>query len=608
MSIYKKTLLIIGLTLGGLIFVLSIIVPTLLLQSFSEVEELSIRQKIETISRTFEKNLEDFTSKLYDWSSWDDAYAFIVNRNSQFVASNITYDGLKSINIDIMLFVNSSGEVVFETALDRQNKILAPITGEVKTAVMSASKLLDGADIKKKISGYLCFQSSQPLIISARPILNSQGEGPSRGSLVFGRHLDESEMEKFRAVSAPDLTLKQFNDENPGDDFVIARLHLYGAEKIFIQTLNDSYIAGYTVLNDIYQKPSMILGSKFKRVIYEQGKKSVYYFILILWGVIFISGALALSLLNEFVIKRLDRLGVEVGKIGAKKDFSARVAMTGNDEFTDLAFEINSMLGSLENSRHELQEALMNLDVANRAKNDFLSNMSHEIRTPMTPMIGYTDLLWDTSLSDEQREFLQRVRSSSNILLSTINDILDYSKIESGELELDMTDFQVDMAVIESVGVAKHSADLKNIRLITNVDKKSSERVTGDCARVKQILTNLISNAVKYTNSGDINIDVKASGEDDISISFDFSVADRGIGISEDKQVAIFLPFVQGDGSSTRRHGGTGLGLTISDRLVKLMGGERIFIQSKAGAGSRFYFTIKFEKFKNIDQDEKSES
>jgi len=579
----------------------------LLLQSFSEVEELSIRQKIETVSRTFERNLTEFSSKLYDWAAWDDAYAFVVNRNSQFVTSNINYEGLKNINVDMMLFTDSSNEVVFETSLDKTNKKLTPITDEVKIALISAAKLLNGADIKKNISGYLCFQSAQPLIIAVLPILNSMGEGPAHGSLVFGRHLDESEIGKFRAVSTPDLIIKQFDDENPGDDFVIARLHLYGTNKIFVQTFDDSCIAGYTILNDIYQKPALILGSKFKRVIYEQGKKSVYYFILILWGVIFISGALALSLLNEFVIKRLDRLGIEVGKIGAKKDFRARVAMAGNDEFTDLAGEINAMLESLENSRHELQQALMNLDVANRAKNDFLSNMSHEIRTPMTPMMGYADLLWETNLSEEQREFLQRVRSSSRILLSTINDILDYSKIESGELELDRTDFQLDMAVVESVGVAQHSADLKDIKLITNIDAKASARVNGDSARVKQILTNLISNAIKYTNSGDININVKVSREDDLFMNVDFSVVDRGIGVSEDKQVAIFLPFVQGDGSSTRRHGGTGLGLTISDRLVKLMGGERIFIQSKEGSGSRFYFTLKFEKFKNNEQEEKPE-
>ena len=289
------------------------------------------------------------------------------------------------------------------------------------------------------------------------------------------------------------------------------------------------------------------------------------------------------NLFNE-LMQRIETSEINAGE--TRNELEERVISLASDLAKNRR-GLKRMTKALDASREDAASTL-------RTKNQFLVNMSHEIRTPMNGVLGMTELLLGTELNAKQHRFGQTIRRSAEALLNIINDILDFSRIESGKLNLEHVDFNLRETVEDILELLAEPAEKKGIELACYISGILNTRVTGDPGRLRQILTNIIGNAVKFTSEGEVLVRVTTREENDDNALFLFEVTDTGKGITPELQAKIFEPFSQGDGSTTRRYGGPGLGLTISRELVSLMGGD-IKVESRLGKGSKFEFTARID-------------
>ena len=258
----------------------------------------------------------------------------------------------------------------------------------------------------------------------------------------------------------------------------------------------------------------------------------------------------------------------------------------------ELALIIEERTEELRTAKEKAEIASQKAEMASQTKSEFLANMSHEIRTPLNGVVGMTDLALETELTREQREYLDTVKLSADALLTVINDILDFSKIEAGKIDLEALDFCIRDGLEATLKTIAVRADEKGLELLCEVAPEVPEVVCGDFSRLRQIVVNLLGNAIKFTDEGEVALKVELEGQNGDSCILHFTVSDTGIGIPQEKQDSIFDAFSQADNSTTRKYGGTGLGLSISMRLVAMMGGK-IFVKSEMGRGSQFHFTTR---------------
>ncbi|MBN1287098.1 MAG: HAMP domain-containing protein, partial [Anaerolineae bacterium] len=380
MTLRTKTLAIIGATLLGLIGILYVASQSILVGSFSELETYDTQQNVERALSALSDTLLAMDSTVYDWATWDDTYAFIEDLNPEYIESNVLDSTFTGLQINFLLLANNEGKIVFGQGFDLEEKAAIPVPPALEAYFKTSRVLLDhDASLDSRVMGVIPLED-HPLLVASRPILTSEGEGPSHGALIMGRYLNTAELQRLGEITRLSLTLYRFNDPYMPADFVQARAALAEGQSVAVQPLNAQTIAGYALLEDVSDQPILILRVDLPRNIWYQGQNSIAYFLasLVIVGAVF--GVITLMLLERLVLARLARLDAEVGYIGASGSFDARVSVVGGDELAHLAHTINHMLIALKQSQSALLEAHNELERRVQARTLELAQANETLR------------------------------------------------------------------------------------------------------------------------------------------------------------------------------------------------------------------------------------
>ncbi len=356
MTLRKKTLLIIGLTLIGLIALLHVITSIILLNSFARLEEQDARRNVSRVQSALADSLQTLDATAGDWAPWDDTYTFVEDGNEAYVENNLVDSTFSNLQLNLMLFIRPSGEIVYGKAFDLEKQQEVPVPESIRAHVTADAPLLRHPDITSSVTGIILLPEG-PMLVASQPILTSNDEGPSHGTLVIGRYLDAAEVESIARTTHLSLAAYRFDDPQAPVDVKAIRPSLSEMSPVLIRPLNEASVIGYTWLADIYGKPAVVLRVDMPRSIYQQGWASLLYLTASLVAAALVFGAVTTLLLERQIVSRLTALSQKVSRVGASGDLSARVAMTGQDELSRLAGDINGMLDNLERSRRERQES-----------------------------------------------------------------------------------------------------------------------------------------------------------------------------------------------------------------------------------------------------------
>ncbi len=355
MTLRKKTLIIIGITLIALIAILYVTSRSILLRGFAELEEQSLRQNVERAMSVLSMNLATLSSSTADWAAWDDTYAFIENVNNDYIKSNLVDGTFTDLRLNFMLFVNSTGHVVYSKGFDLDNNKEIPIPKSFLDHFFANQSILQQSKIKC-IKGII-LSPKGPVLISSHPIVTSKKEGPVRGTLIMGRYLDSKEIKRLAETTHLSLSINRFKDSQIPSDLQMAELSSQEEAPVLVRASNEHSIVGYALLNDINGKPCLVLKVDMPRQIYKQGQStlSFYFWSLLILGLAFIG--ITFLLLETVVLSRMAHLHRSVSNIGKSRDLSSRISITGKDELSNLASVINEMIEMLQKSQDSLRKS-----------------------------------------------------------------------------------------------------------------------------------------------------------------------------------------------------------------------------------------------------------
>ncbi len=526
-------------------------------------ENLHARQRA---LRVLDKHFGTEMQRVRDWSEWDDAATWLAGTNEAFPKSNLSDSTLTILGEDLLIYWDTNR--VVKGRLPNPNLQQAHLEGRLAERLGKKNFPWSG----------IVWSDSVLNVVTIREVLNSSGQPPLRGWLAMSHRIDAKMMKSISEDMQCNVWISQV---------------LQGDSSSTVEfPTEDSAVIGVPLHVEGAKGAKLLLG--MGRPLFRLGREAslVFCFHFTAASLTFI--ALALFLLDRLVLSRLWRLTQGVDRIREEGINAPVVRDPRSDEIGNLSLRIDEMVSAMRRSQAQLEAALDEAQAANRARVNFLASMTHELRTPLNGVIGLTEFVLKTERDPENLEALELSRGAALGLLETINGVLEFARLEKGAIELIPDDVDLESAVVEPVKVLIPVAEKKSIFLEIDIDPRLPRIIRLDHARLRQVVNNLVGNAIKFTEQGGVRFRVLLLEMSSCEVQVSFEVVDTGVGIPPDRLHAIFEPFEQATSQTAIQFGGTGLGLTIASRLVNAMGGE-IQVESVLGEGSRFHFTLAFE-------------
>ncbi|MEH6347309.1 MAG: CHASE4 domain-containing protein [Bermanella sp.] len=537
-----------------------------ILPSFNTLEQRQAETELQRVADAIQREVEHLELLATDWSIWDDTYQFAQDQNESFKGSNLTLSTLsENSGINLVFIYDIKGKIVWGGAYATLLGGNVELDSFPKNGPPKNSDLLKHTSLESSRAG-IHFSSFGPIILASKPILTSQGEGPMAGTLIMGRFLDDALLKKLAKQTRVKFKAKSVNALIPhGTEEGHINELLMGPGAMTV--IDEKAIEIRGMVSGLDHNQALSLIATIPREIMAQGLKAAAL----------ASVSIQISFLLLCLILYLAFYYYTQG---------IRVS---NDRIMEL---VASRTLELKLAKEEAEELSIAAAAANESKSVFLANMSHEIRTPMNAIINLSYLCLQKEMNNKPRDYVEKVHGSAKALLRIINDILDFSKVEAGKMNIEKLDFSM-CSLIEQLAlldvIKKKDRD---VQLVFDVDPLVPKSLKGDVLRIHQIMLNFLSNAIKFTLVGEIVLSIRVLEQDDENVTLKFMVEDTGIGMPQEVADKMSEPFVQADTSTTRRFGGTGLGLVICKQLIQLMGGSFQFL-SEEGKGTQAFFILK---------------
>jgi signal transduction histidine kinase len=591
MSITKKTVLItvaILVPLFLIIFVLSEILP---LNGFKTLENESMERDLMRANEAISGKIRSLDRLSEDWANWDDAYNYVRYSNQDFIATNMTDYTFSTTEVNLMMFLDNQGKILFSKAYDLLNSQEIPVPQELLSDI-AQGQLLNPAN-SENTEGII-LTAAYPVMVVIKPILTTNGAGPPAGTFIAGVFMDSNMIDTLSQTAHLSLAVQYYNRPGIPDDFKLASRYLVQPAANYIQTLDRNTIAGYSLLSDLWDNPALILRVEMPRDIVARGRQAVtsLHALLVLIGVTFI--VLFIVLLRKTVLSRIVTLDSQVVSIAKSNDITKHIVIPGNDELSRLAVNINSMINSLEISKKneiiygQEKKHREELEDEARARTQFIDVLAHELRNPLTPILVSVEMLkglFSNDTSSVQYRMADNAMKSTELLRSRLEELLDMARFTRGALKLKPQPVQTSQFLGYIACRYQPALEDRKQELLIQIPPDLPQ-VEADPSRLEQVVVNLLSNACKYSPEKSV-ITFKASIN---SNSVMVEIADHGIGIELEDQKHLFEPYHRTE-QARQSFQGLGLGLSVSRHIIEAHGGK-IWVESIAGKGSTFKFTL----------------